>query len=218
MTCCTRFVPALLALGVLVACSSDRATGIDGICDVTNPVSSITVNPPSATLFLRSAPRTSDAIQLEPTAFGRFGAARTDITFKYSSSNSAVATVNDSGVVTALALGNATITVSACDEEASVNVAVVSELESISVALASDTVAIGDSVLVSAQATATGGGVLSGAVFTWTTDPASVASVTAIDDTTAMVHALTEGTVVVSANIGTTSGSAALVVVPAATP
>ena len=218
MTCCTRFVPALLALGVLAACSSDRATGIDGICDVTNPVSSITVDPPSATLFLRSAPRASDAIQLEPIAYGRFGAARTDIAFKYSSSNSAVATVDGSGVVTAQTIGNTTITVSACDEEASVNIAVVSELESISVALGSDTIAVGDSVLVSAQATATGGGVLSGAVFTWTTDPASVASVTTVDDTTAMVHALTEGTVAVNANIGATSGSAELVVIPATAP
>ena len=218
MTCCTRFVPALLALGVLSACSSDRATGIDGICDVTNPVSSITVDPPSATLFLRSAPRASDAIQLEPIAYGRFGAARTDIAFKYSSSNSAVATVDGSGVVTAQTIGNTTITVSACDEEASVNIAVVSELESISVALGSDTIAVGDSVLVSAQATATGGGVLSGAVFTWTTDPASVASVTTVDDTTAMVHALTEGTVAVNANIGATSGSAELVVIPATAP
>lgn len=213
-----RFVPALVALGVLAACSSDRATGIDGICDVTNPVSSITVNPPSATLFLRSAPRASDAIQLEPTAYGRFGAARSDIAFAYNSSNSAVATVNDSGVVTAQAIGNATITISACDDDASVNIAVVSELESISVALASDTIAVGDSVLVTAQATATGGGVLNGAVFTWTTDPASVASVTALDDTTAVVHALTEGSVLVGASIDATTGSAELVVIPAATP
>lgn len=215
---CARLVPALLALGVVVACSSDRATGIDGICDITNPVSSITVNPSSATLFFRSPPRTSDAVQLQPTAYGRFGAARTDVPFTFSSSNSAIASVDSSGLVTAHAIGNATITVSSCDKDVSVSIAVVSELESIDVFVARDTLTVGDSMVVSAQALAAGGGVIVGAVFTWSSEPASVASVTAIDDSTAMVHALGQGTTVVSAAIGTTTGSATLVVVPAATP
>lgn len=214
----TRLLAALLALGALAACSSDRATGNAGICDVTNPVSKITVNPPSATLFSGSPPGQSDTVQLEPTAYGRFGAARTDIHFSYSSSNSAAATVDSSGLVTARGIGNTTITVSACDEKATVDITVVSALESVSVTLASDTVVVGDSALVSAQATASGGGALGGVVFTWSADPASVASVTATDDSTAMVHALAEGTAVITATTGTTSGSATLVVVAPPTP
>jgi uncharacterized protein YjdB len=211
-------VPTLLALGAVAACSSDRATGIDGICDVTNPVSRITVTPPSATLFFRSPPRVSDVLQLDATAYGRFGAARTDVPFTFSSSNSAVASVDSSGLVTAHTVGNATITVSSCDEDASVDIAVVSELESINVALPSDTLAVGDSLVVTAQAIAVGGGAIDSVEFSWSSDPASVASVTAIDDTSAMVHALAEGTTIVSASIGTTTGSATLVVTPAATP
>lgn len=215
---CTRVVAGLLALGMLPACSSDRATGINGLCDVTNPVSSITVKPSSATLYLRSPPRESDSIQLEPTAFGRFGAARTDIQFSYVSSNSAVAAVTDSGLVTPQAIGSATITVSACDEEATVGITVASDIGAITVTLASDTIVVGDSVLVSAQAAAPGGGVLTGVVFSWSANPSTVASVTPVGDTLATVHALSEGTAVVSASTGASTGSASLVVVPATAP
>jgi uncharacterized protein YjdB len=211
-------VPVLLALGFVAACSSDRATGIDGICDVTNPVSSITVDPPSATLFFRDPPRVSDTLHLEPTAFGRFGAARSDVPFTFSSSNSTVASVDSTGLVTAHAVGNATITVSSCDEDASVNVAVVSELESIDVVLPTDTLVVGDSMVVTAQAVAVGGGTIDDAVFEWSVDPESVAGITVLDDGTVMLNALAEGTATVSAAIGTTTGSATLVVVPAATP
>jgi uncharacterized protein YjdB len=202
----------------VAACSSDRATGIDGICDVTNPVSSITVDPPSATLFFRDPPRVSDTLHLEPTAFGRFGAARSDVPFTFSSSNSTVASVDSTGLVTAHAVGNATITVSSCDEDASVNVAVVSELESIDVVLPTDTLVVGDSMVVTAQAVAVGGGTIDDAVFEWSVDPESVAGITVLDDGTVMLNALAEGTATVSAAIGTTTGSATLVVVPAATP
>jgi uncharacterized protein YjdB len=202
----------------VAACSSDRATGIDGICDVTNPVSSITVDPPSATLFFRDPPRVSDVLQLEPTAYGRFGAARTDVPFTFSSSNSAVASVDSTGLVTAHTIGNTTIKVSSCDEDASVNIAVVSELESINVVLPSDTLAVGDSMVVTAQAIAVGGGTIGDAVFEWSVDPESVASMTVLDDSTVMVNALAEGTATVTAAIGTTTGSATLVVIPAATP
>jgi uncharacterized protein YjdB len=202
----------------VAACSSDRATGIDGICDVTNPVSSITVDPPSATLFFRDPPRVSDVLQLEPTAYGRFGAARTDVPFTFSSSNSAVASVDSTGLVTAHTIGNTTIKVSSCDEDASVNIAVVSELESINVVLPSDTLAVGDSMVVTAQAIAVGGGTIGDAVFQWSVDPESVASITVLDDSTVMVNALAEGTATVTAAIGTTAGSGSLVVIPAATP
>jgi uncharacterized protein YjdB len=205
-------------LGFVAACSSDRATGIDGICDVTNPVSSITVDPPSATLFFRDPPRVSDVLQLKPTAYGRFGAARTDVPFTFSSSNSAVASVDSTGLVTAHTIGNATITVSSCDEDASVNIAVVSELESINVVLPNDTLVVGDSMVVTAQAIAVGGATIGDAVFQWSVDPESVASITVLDDSTVMVNALAEGTATVTAAIGTTAGSGSLVVIPAATP
>lgn len=214
----TRFVPALFALGFVIACSSDRATGIDGICDVTNPVSQISVSPSTATLFFRSPPRVSDVIQLDPTAYGRFGAARTDVPFTFSSSNSAVASVDSSGLVTAHAVGNATITVSSCDEDASVSIAVISELESINVTAPNDTLTVGDSMVVTAQAIAVGGGAIVGATFDWSVDPESVASITVLDDSTVVVDALAEGTAIVSASIGTTTGSATLVVIPAAAP
>jgi uncharacterized protein YjdB len=211
-------VPAVLALGVVVACSSDRATGIDGICDVTNPVSAITVDPPSATLFFRAPPRVSDELQLEPTAYGRFGAARNDVPFTFSSSNSAVASVDSTGLVTAHAVGSATITVSSCDEDVSVNIAVVSELESVIVAAPKDTLTVGDSMEVTAQAIAVGGGAIDGAVFDWSVDPEGVASVTVLDDSTVVVNALAEGTTVITAAIGATTGSATRVVIPAAPP
>jgi uncharacterized protein YjdB len=215
---CTVSVPALFALGIVVACSSDRATGVDGICDVTNPVSAITVAPSTATLYFRSPPRVSDALQLEPTAYGRFGAARTDVPFTFSSSNSAVAGVDGTGLVTARDLGTATITVSGCDEDASVNVTVVSELDSIDVTAPEDTLVVGDSMLVTARALAAGGGVIDGALFDWTVDQESVAGIAIVDDSTVMVNALAEGTAVVSAKIGATTGSATVVVIPAPPP
>ncbi|HEY9429524.1 MAG TPA: Ig-like domain-containing protein [Gemmatimonadaceae bacterium] len=160
----------------------------------------------------------SDILQLDPVAYGRFGAARSDVPFTFSSSNSAVASVDSTGLVTAHAVGNATITVSSCDEDASVDIAVISELESINVAAPNDTLTVGDSMVVTAQAIAVDGSVIDGAVFTWSVDPESVAGITVLDDSTVMVDALAEGTAIVSASIGTTTGSATLVVIPAAAP
>lgn len=211
---CTRVLPGLLAIGVLVACSSDAATGIKGVCDITNPVSRITVDPPSVTLFFRSPPRQSDGIQLRPTAFNRFGTPRTDITFSYSSSNNAIVAVTDSGFVTPLGVGNATVTVSACEEEATVGIVVLPDTGAITVTLATDTIVVGDSVLASARVAAPGGGVVDSAVFSWSAEPASVASVTPTGDTLAVVHALATGTAIISASTDGAAGSASLIVIP----
>ncbi|HET7552908.1 MAG TPA: Ig-like domain-containing protein [Gemmatimonadaceae bacterium] len=209
---------ALFALGVIAACSSDLATGIRGICDVTNPVSRITVTPSSATLFLRPFPQASDTLRLVPTAFGRFGAARTDVPFSYSSSNPEVATVDDSGVVTPQSDGNTMITVSSCDEEATVNISVTSAQQSVTVTLAADSILVGDSVIAMAHASDAATGPLHGLVFTWSIVPDSIASFTTIDDSTALVTGLAEGTVTVTASTGMIAGSATLVVAPAVTP
>lgn len=215
-----QVVPALLAFGVLAACSGDFGIGgIKGVCDMTNPVSRITVDPSSITLFFRPPPLQSDGIQLRPTAFSRFGTTRTDIIFSYSSSDSAIVAVTDSGFVTPVGVGNATVTVSACEQVTTAGIVVVPDSGAITVTLASDTVVVGDSVLASARATAPGGGVMdsAAAVFSWSSEPASVAGVTPTGDTLAIVRTLAAGTAIISASTDGTIGSASLVVIPAAT-
>jgi hypothetical protein len=136
----TWVVPGLLALGVRFACSSGAATGLIDLCDSTNPVTRITVEPSTATLIFRSPPLEGDGIQLHPRALSRFGTPRTDLPFSYSS-DSAVAAVTDSGFVMARGVGSTTVTVSACDEDATVLIVVVSDVDTIDVRLASDTIA-----------------------------------------------------------------------------
>ena len=112
-------ISAGVALAGLAACGlSDGGTGILVTAPGGNAVASVAVSPSSATLDI------GRTLQLTATLFGgNGGEVSGDVS--WTSSNSGVASVTQSGLVTAVAEGAATITASAGDQSDSAVVTVV---------------------------------------------------------------------------------------------
>lgn len=204
----------LAALGAAIACSGDTATGIDGVCDVSNPVSNILVSPGSATLFFRSPPRRSDSVQIAETALNRLGGPRTDVSFKFSSGDTSVAVVTDSGLVRARGVGTTNISVSSCGQTSKVKVTVVSDVASVVVTPALDSLVAGDSLLLSALALNAGGSPVSGVVFSWASSSAQIATVAPTGDSTSIARTTSVGGVSISATGQGATASAQIIVLP----
>ena len=204
----------LAALGAAIACSGDTATGIDGVCDVSNPVSSILVSPASATLFFRSPPRQSDSVQIGETALNRLGGSRTDVSFKFSSGDTSVAVVTDSGLVRARGVGTTNISVSSCGQTSKVKVTVVSDVASVVVTPGLDSLVAGDSLLLSALALNAGGSPVSGVVFSWASSSTQIATVAPTGDSTSLARTTSAGNVSISATGQGATASAQIVVLP----
>lgn len=210
---------SLLALGLAglstaIACSGDKATGVDGVCDVSNPVSNILVSPSSAVLFFRSPPRQSDSVQLLRTALDRFGDPRTDVSFKFGSGDTTVAIVSDSGLIRARGVGTTNVSVSSCGQTSKVKVTVVSDVASVVVTPDIDSLVAGDSLLESALARNENGSPLSGVVFSWSSSSVQTATVAPLGDSTAMVHTASSGSASISATGQGATASAQIVVLP----
>lgn len=100
-----------LVTGIAVGSATITATAGDasGTMTVTvnTPVASLTLTPATATLA------EGDTQQLTATAKDSGGNTLTSVTISFSSNNTAVATASDSGLVTAVSAGNATISATA---------------------------------------------------------------------------------------------------------
>jgi alpha-tubulin suppressor-like RCC1 family protein len=93
-----RFVAAMLLVAT-AACDHKSSTA-----PATNVVNSITLTPTSALLT------TGDTLRVGATVYDKAGNIITKDTVSWSSSNTAVATVSDSGTITAVSVGTAVIT------------------------------------------------------------------------------------------------------------
>jgi alpha-tubulin suppressor-like RCC1 family protein len=207
-------VLGLAGLSTAIACSGDTATGVAGVCDVSDPVSSIIVSPVSTVLQFRSPPRQSDSVQIAETALNRLGAARTDVSFKFGSGDTSVVVVTDSGLVRARGVGTTTVSVSSCDKTSKVKVTVVSDVGSAVVTPALDSLVAGDSLLLSALALNGSGSPLSGVVFSWSSSATQIATVAPTGDSTATVRTVSAGNVSISATGQGATASAQIVVLP----
>lgn len=92
-------VVVILVCALIASCGGDSGFGIGGI-------TSLSVSPGTSTLET-----IGDTVQLSAIATGGIGAI--SATFLWSSSDAAVASVSDEGLVTAVSNGTATITVEA---------------------------------------------------------------------------------------------------------
>ncbi len=129
--------------------------------------------------------------------------------FSWASSNDAVATVNESGLVTAADNGTATITATAGSASGTATVTVAQEVTAVAVLPAADTlVALGDTVRLVAEATDAGGHEVAGAEFSWASSNDAVATVS----TSGLVTAVGNGTATITAMTGSSSGSGAVAV------
>jgi uncharacterized protein YjdB len=127
----------------------------------------------------------------------------------WSSSNTTVATVSSTGVVTALRAGTTSITGTSEGKSGSATLTVTQvSVGQVTVTLASSSVDEGEGTTASAVVRSTSGAVINGATVTWATSDNSVATVTS----TGAVSTVRAGTVTITGTSGGRSGSATLTV------
>ncbi len=192
--------------GDFMVTAMSTQSGVSGSSRVrVRKVKTVTVSPPTATVAL------GQTVQLTATLRDASGNVLTGRTVTWSSSNLAVATVSASGLVTAGAVASqATITATSEGQSGTATVTVVSNapVASVTVTPATASVAVGQTVQLTATLRDANGNVLSGRTVLWTSDNAVVATV----DGTGLVSGVSAGPAVITATSEGKSGSASVTV------
>ncbi len=136
-----------------------------------------------------------DNMQLTATALDTTGTPVTGATFTWSSSNSAVLSVNQSGLVTAVANGNATITATESSVPGQRTIAVAQAVASVTVSPATATIATGATQQFTATALDALSNTVTGVTFFWASNNPAVAVV----DTTGLATGIGGGTATITA-------------------
>ena len=190
-----------------ITAAAGGATGT-AVVTVVQAAGSVTVEPAEATLSALG-----DTVRLAAEAFDANGNEVVDPRFSWSSSDAAVATVDSTGLVTAVSAGSATITAAAGGATGTAVVTVVQAAGSVTVEPAEATLsALGDTVRLAAEAFDANGNEVVDAQFSWSSSDAAVATV----DSTGLVTAAGSGTATISASAGNASATARITVVASA--
>ena len=147
-------------------------------------------------------------LQLTVEVFDQNGQPIAGAAVTWTSSNTSVATVDATGLVTATGNGTARVTVTAGSVSGSVEVTVAQVATGIELSPSVDTVLVGDSLRLAATAEDANGHVVAGSRFTWSSSDPSVATV----DGSGLVRGFAGGTATITATSGAEQGAAELTV------
>ena len=128
--------------------------------------------------------------------------------FSWESSDVAVATVDAGGLVTAVAEGVATITASAGEVSGSAVVTVMRSVASVEVSPSAQTIGLGSTLQLTAEAFDENGDAVAGAEFSWESSDAAIATV----DATGLVTGVAVGAATITATAGSAQGTAEVTV------
>ena len=170
---------------------------------VAQVVNAVAVAPDSATVV------EGDTLRLAATATDANGHVVTAVEFVWASGNTAVAVVDSSGLVTAVGSGAVTVTATAGEAAGEARVNVSQLAGSVTVSPSMDSVALGDTLRLVAEAYDETGHVVEGAVFTWLSSDDAVATV----DPSGLARGAGEGTATITATTGDVSGTSEITVV-----
>lgn len=197
---------AILTLAATLACS-DSATQPPP----TDPPRPTTVTVSPATAQLTALGTTA---QLGAQALDQRGSVMAEAALTWSTSAAAVAAVNASGLVTALANGTATITVTAGSASGSALVTVAQQVGAVVVSPATGTLVTGDTLRLAAEATDANAHPVAEAEFAW----ASGDTLVAVVDPSGLTTAVGTGVVEITAtSSGVTGGATVTVTTPSPT-
>ncbi len=189
-----------------ITASAGTASGT-AVVTVMQAAGSVEVEPAEATLAVLG-----DTVRLAARAFDANGNEVADAQFSWASSDAAVATVDSTGLVTAVGNGSATITASAGTASGTAVVTVMQAAGSVVVEPAEATLSVlGDTVRLAATAFDANGNEVADAEFSWESSDAAVATV----DSTGLVTAVGNGSATITASAGTASGTAVVTVMQA---
>lgn len=190
-----RFAPAVLAL--ITACSGDGGTEPPA-------AATIIVWPPSVELS-----SLGESYQLTATVRDQDGQEIAGAPVNWSSNDNSVATVNTSGLVTAVQNGSASVTAMSGSASATASITVAQRLAQIQVSPAvSRLSALGDTLRLVAEAVDAKGSGVTDVDITWSSGDDAVASV----DSTGLVTATADGTATITAHGGGMRGAAEVTV------
>ncbi len=201
----TGVVSAVAPGTVTVSATIDGVVGTAIVTVQPVPVASLSLTPPTASLIV------GDFVQLTATPRDASGAALSGRSIAWSSSAQSLVSVSSTGLVTALAVGTATITATSEGKSATARItASLVPVESITLSPASATIAAGRTVQLVARAVDSAGTPLTGRTITWTTDQPSIATV----DNAGLVTGITAGRATITASVDGKSAAAAIDVTP----
>jgi uncharacterized protein YjdB len=199
-------VTAIAPGAAAITATSEGRSGSSSVTVTPVPVATVTVAPTPTTL------ETGATITLSATLKDAGGATLTNRAIAWSSSNSLVASVSGTGVVTAVSAGSATITATGegVSGTASVTVKPV-PVGTVAVQPTSLELDVGRTSSFSALVRDANGTVVTGRVVTWTSSNTAVATVTS----TGVVKAIRTGSATITATSEGKSGGAQLTATPA---
>ncbi len=192
------------AVGTGTATITATSDGVSGTATITVTqvaVANVTVTPASATLD----PGNTLTLQVTLADAGGNSLPLSGRVVTYTSSAPSIASVSAAGVVTALAPGSATITVTCEGQSAAASITVnAPTVASVTVTPATATVGAGSTVQLSAQAKDANGTVIPGLTVTWSTSNSAVATV----DNSGLVTGVSAGSAQITATVGGVLGVA----------
>src|SRR5216117_1925917 len=201
-------VTAVAAGPATITATSEGQSGSAALTVTTVPVASVVVSPATASR------QVGQTVQLTATPQDASGTALTGRVVTWGSSNTAIATVNGSGLVTAVAAGPATITATSEGQSGSAALTVTTvPVASVVVSPATASRQVGQTVQLTATPQDASGTALTGRVVTWASSNTAIATVNG----SGLVAAVAAGPATITATSEGKSGTAAITVTAAAT-
>jgi uncharacterized protein YjdB len=186
-----------------IAASAEGVSGIATVRVTPKSVRSIVISPSSVTL------RTGQSAQLRARMYDRNGKELTGRTVSWSSDNDAIALVDNSGQVTALLPGTATITATSEGVNATARVTVaLPPVANVAVDPGSVTLIVGQTAQLTATLTDSDGKTLTGRSISWSSSRSQVAAVSSAG----LVTAAAPGSATITATSEGKSGSSTITV------
>jgi uncharacterized protein YjdB len=197
-------VSAIAAGSATITATSDGRSGSASLTVIVAPVATVQVTLALPSLTLGTATTASAVLRDER------GATLTGRAVAWNSSSPAVATVDNNGAITTLAVGTTVITATSEGKSATATLTVIPvPVATVTVALAATPVVVGGTTTVTAVLRAANGATLSGRAVVWSSSAPAIATVSATGEVTAVAT----GTTVLTATSEGQSGSATLTVI-----
>ena len=201
----TGLITAIAAGGTVVTAASEGRTAIVAVTVSTVPIATISVTPATDTVVV------TQTVQLTAVAKDAQGGTLTGRTMAWITSDAARATVSSTGLVTAVSPGAATITASAEGKSGTASITIKEKpVASVTLSPAQVSIETGQTRQFTAQVTDDQGNVLTGRAVTFSSENATIATVSA----SGVVTGLVPGSTKITATSEGKSGSADVTVTP----
>lgn len=197
------FAITVIAFGLSGCGGGEGSSPTQPDSETTPRATTISVSPSSATALALE-----DTTEFSATVRDQSGTAMSGVSVSWSSTTASVATVTGQGEAVAQVNGTAQIVASAAGLADTATLSVDQRADQVTVSPAEDSIGVGGSTQLSAEAVDANGHSIADATFTWSSSDTSVASV----DSEGLAQAKSDGVVQISAELDGSSAASTLTV------